>query len=396
MTARADNVRVLLLSNSQLKGGLEGGMEMHMKLLARHLNRENFEVFSICQDFDSVSAFARSIAQESDHFAALPIGYQFSSLSRLIKQIRDWRIQVMHMHNGAYLGQNFILLAAKLAGVYSVYVTEHLAPEEPVPFQQRVVRNIFTRMLDGFVCVSEKNYLSRSQFLYTPPERSFVVNNGIDMDDFQPIPEQQLTPLRQQHNLPSDAQIVGTAVRFEPGKGLNYLVDAMPSIRAACPHAHLLLVGDGSLRGALEQQASNLGLSEYVHFAGFQSDPRPYYGLMDVFVLPVPFGSASIGLLEAMAMRLPSIITFGGKGEAVVPGESGFWAEPRDSESIAKYVIQIFQNPDLQQSLSEGAYRRIRDHFSAQYVAQKLGTIYLEGLRGGGRRTGTVASASQH
>ncbi|NTU77951.1 MAG: glycosyltransferase family 4 protein [Chloroflexales bacterium] len=371
-------------------------MEMHLKLLARHLNREQFEVFGICKDADPVRKFAKSFSQECDHFAALPTGYQLSSLSKLVKQIRDWRIQVMHMHNGAYLGQNFVLLAARLAGVRSVYVTEHLPPENTIPVVKRAVRDTFTRLIDGVVCVSEKNYHSRSQFLYTPAARTFVVNNGIDMDDFKPIPKQQLAQIRHQQNIPDDAQILGTAVRFEPEKGLTYLIDAMPSIHAACPRAHLLLVGDGSLRGALEQQANSLGVRDYVHFAGFQADPRPYLGLLDLFVLPVPFGSASIALLEAMAMGIPSIISFGGKGEAVVPGESGYWAEPHSSASIAQHVTQIFQDPKLQRSLSEGAYRRIQEHFSAQQAAQKLGAIYRDGLHNHGQRMGSVASITAH
>jgi glycogen synthase len=393
-TLRTNRVRILLFSNSQLKGGLEGGMEMHIRLLARHLDREKFEVFAICQDMESVRSFANSFATESDHFAALPINYQPGSLFKLVKQMRDWRIQVMHMHNGAYLGQNFVLLAGRLAGIRSIYVTEHLPPENTIPFVQRTVRNIFTRMLDGVICVTEKNYLSRSQFLYTPGNRTFVVNNGIDMDDFQPIQEQQLNQLRHHLNLPSDAQVIGTVVRFEPEKGLTYLISALPAIREHCPRAYLLLVGDGSLRSELEQQVANLGMSDYVHFTGFQPDPRPYLGIMDVFVLPVPFGSSSIALMEAMAMSIPSIISFGGKGEAVVPGESGFWAEPRDSASIAQFVIQIFQNPDLQRSISEGAFRRIKEHFSARQVAHKLGAIYLQGLNQQGHRTDTVAPAA--
>jgi glycogen synthase len=393
---QTSRTRVLIFSNSSLKGGLEGGMEMHMKLLARHLDRKQFEVFGICRDAESVQGFARAFSQECDHFAALPTGYQLSSMAGLVKQIRDWRIQVMHMHNGAYLGQNFVLLAARLAGVQNVYVTEHLPPETTIPFAKRFVRDIFTRLIDGVVCVSEKNYISRSQFLYTPAEQTFVVNNGIDMDDFKPIAKQDVAQLRAQLDLPADAQILGTAVRFEREKGLTYLIDAMPAIRAACPRAHLLLVGDGSLRAELEQQAQNLGVQEYVHFAGFQKDPRPYLALLDLFVLPVPFGSASIALLEAMAMSIPAIISFGGEGEAVVPGQSGYWAEPHSSASIAQHVIQIFSDPALQRSLSEGAYRRIKDQFSAQQAAEKLGAIYRDGLRAPKQRHGSVAASRAH
>jgi glycosyltransferase involved in cell wall biosynthesis len=117
-------------------------------------------------------------------------------------------------------------------------------------------------------------------------------------------------------------------------------------------------------------------MTNYVHFVGFQSDPRPYLGLIDAFVLPVPVGSMSIGLLEAMAMKRAVVITFGGKGEAVIHGESGFCAEPRDPASIAEFVIKILQQPELKHAMGEAARQRVEAEFSAQQVARSLSALY--------------------
>jgi glycosyltransferase involved in cell wall biosynthesis len=272
-------------------------------------------------------------------------------------------------------------LAARLAGVRHVYVTEHLAPDQQLPRAERWRRDMFSRMISGIVCVSQKNFQARSTYLYTPPERTIVVNNGVDLDDFPPIPEQTLAQLRTRCQLPGDAQIVGTAVRFEPEKGLNYLIEAMPQIKAACPKAYFLMVGDGSLRDELAAQVAQLGMTDCVRFVGFQSDPRPYLGLMDAFVLPVPVGSMSIGLLEAMAMQRAVVITFGGKGEAVIHGESGFCAEPRNAASIAEFVIQILQKPELKNALGNAARQRVEAEFSAQQVARSLSALYARSGR---------------
>jgi glycosyltransferase involved in cell wall biosynthesis len=84
----------------------------------------------------------------------------------------------------------------------------------------------------------------------------------------------------------------------------------------------------------------------------------------------------SIGLLEAMAMQRAVIITFGGEGEAVVHGQSGFCAEPRNPDSIAHFVIQLLQDDTLRQQMGEAARQRIADTFSAQQVARTLGSLY--------------------
>ena len=370
--------RVLLFTNSITIGG----MEEHVELLARHLDRKRFEVFSMCPDWPGLEPFQRSLEKASDHFALATPDSRYDT-RRLVteavgmtQKLRAWAINVVHMHSTTYRGQFYALAAARLAGVQRVYVTEHLPPEQTLPKRERLVREVFTRSVTGIVCVSQKNYISRSAHIYTPPERTIVVNNGVDLDDFPEISEQTLAELRARYGIPADAQIVGTAVRFEPEKGLSYLVDAMPRIKAECPKAHFLLVGDGSLRGELGAHVARLNLTSSVTFAGFQNDPRSYVRAMDAFVLPVPVGSMSIGLLEAMAMKRAVVMTFGGVGEAVIDGESGFCAEPRSADAIADRVIRILKDPALRARLGENAYRRISSEFSAQNVARSLGALY--------------------
>lgn len=376
--AAAERIRVLLFVNSVAMGG----MERHVELLARHLDRRRVEVFALCPDWAPSDALRRTLADLADHVAIITPDNragrwrQITETMRFLRQMRAWKIQVMHAHSTTYRGQVVAYLAARLAGVRRIYVTEHLAPDAPVPPRERWLRNLYSRVVDGIVCVSEKNRRARADHLYTPAARTLVVNNGIDLDDFPPTPPAVLADLRRRHQIPPTARVVGTAVRFEPEKGLSDLLDAMPAVRAACPDVHLLMVGDGSLRADLEAQAAALGLADIVHFVGFQSDPRPYLGLMDTFVLPVPVGSMSIGLLEAMAMERAVVITFGGAGEAVVHGESGLCAEPRDPRAIAAATIQILTNPTLQAAYGAAARRRVADAFSARRVARILEQLY--------------------
>lgn len=381
-TATRTRLRVLLFTNSVAVGG----MEEHVELLARHLDRERFEVFAICPEWRATAPFAQSLAETVDHIAHITPDQRHGTVKlytetlKLARQIREWRIDVVHMHSTTYRGQYYAFLAARMAGVKHIYVTEHLAPERELPLLERQIRNLFSRIVNGIVCVSQKNYQARLSYLHTPSKRTMVVNNGVDVDDFQQTSPELLRQLRRRYELPEDAQIVGTAVRFEPEKGLNYLIDAMPQIKAACPKAFFLLVGDGSLRAELQKQIASVGMTDYVRFTGFQPDPRPFLDLMDVFVLPVPVGSMSIGLLEAMAMRRAVVMTFGGEGEAVIHGESGFCAEPRNPDSIAYYVIKILHDAALASVLGEAARTRIETTFSAQQVARSLGTLYEQGF----------------
>jgi glycosyltransferase involved in cell wall biosynthesis len=373
-------MRVLIFTNSVTMGG----MEEHVALLARHLDRSLFEVFAVCPRWQPAERLQQMLANSADHLAVSTPDRRWGLLSmiwetvRLHRRLRTWQIDVVHMHSTTYRGQVFALIGCWAAGVRRVYVTEHLAPDAALPRPERWLRNLFSAAVTGIVCVSQKNLEARRAYIYTPSQRTTVVENGIDVGKFEPIAPDELSKLRVRYDIPPEAPIVGTAVRFEPDKGLDDLIAAMPAIRAACPDVHFLLVGDGSLRKDLEAQVARLNMTDRVHFTGFQDDPRAFLGLMDVFVLPVPVGSMSIGLLEAMAMERTVVMTFGGDGEAVIDGESGFCATPRDPASIARFTTKALLDPELRRRVGRAARQRVTDHFSAQRVADALGALYRQ------------------
>lgn len=379
----ATRVRVLLFTNSVAIGG----MEKHVELIVRDLDRTWAEVYATCPRWEAIDPWAAVLTQAAEHSARITPDRRYGTLAllretlRLWRQLRRWRVQVMHMHLTTHAGGFWALLAARLAGVRVLVLTEHLAPERSVPMLRRLWRNMMTRNYSHVVCVSPKNRDARTQHLYTPPTQTSVVTNGIDVAPFDVTPPAELAALRERLGLPAGAPVVGTVVRFVEEKGLPYLLDAMPQVLAAVPDAYLLMVGDGELRSALERQAGDLGIRDRVIFAGFQADPRPYLSLMNAFVLPVPVGSASIGLLEAMAMRRAAIITFGGEGEAVVDGESGLCPPPRDPAALAEAILRVIQDPAFERRLGNNARRRIEESFSSRSVAAQLQAIYQQELR---------------
>ena len=369
---------VLLMTNSVAIGG----MEEHVRLLARKLDRSRFEVFTVFPDSEPTRAFEAGLRAASDHFDLITpdrrygMRQQTGEAVRLVRHVRRNRIRVVHLHSTTYSGHVLALLCVRLGGARRVFMTEHLAPEQPVAPRTRHWRNLTMRMLTGVVCVSELNRRRRGVEFHNPPGRTYVVNNGVDIERFGPVDPERSDAARREARLADDAQVVGTAIRLEPGKGVEDLVAGFALVHADRPRSVLLVAGDGSLRVELERQAGELGVTDAVRFVGFQSDPRPFISLMDVFVLPVPFGSASIGLLEAMAMGRACIISFGGEGEAVVPGESGYWAHPNDPASIATYVGKVIDDPVLRDELGAAARRRVESDFSADSVAEALGALY--------------------
>jgi glycogen synthase len=379
---RTRRLRLVLMTNSVAMGG----MEEHVRLLARDVDRERFEVVGLAPRWDATERFAEQLAEACDRFdystpdrrhGPVACAREFVTLAR---RARRERFDVAHLHSTSYDGLMLAIVALRLGGVRRIVVTEHLAPESPVSAPARWRRAAVTRPVSALVCVSDNNREARARYLGAPAGRTFVVNNGIDVRRFDdPVDPDAAAELRASLSIAPDAPVVGTAIRFEPGKGVADLVDAFATVRREIPAAVLLMVGDGKLRDDLESRVARHGVADGVRFVGFQADPLPYIRMMDAFVLPVPFGSASIALLEAMAMSRACIITFGGDREAVQHGVSGFCARPNDPASIAEHVTTLLGDLALARQMGAAARRRVEADYSAARVARELEELYAHG-----------------
>ena len=108
---------------------------------------------------------------------------------------------------------------------------------------------------------------------------------------------------------------------------------------------HLVLLGDGELRGELERTIKSLDISDYVSLPGFkQYDELPaYYGLAKAFVHPSIVDQWGLVVNEAMAAGLPVLVSrqCGCAPDLVIEGYNGFTFDPRGAESLANLMTKV-------------------------------------------------------
>lgn len=154
--------------------------------------------------------------------------------------------------------------------------------------------------------------------------RSSVIYNGVDLNRFAAA-RVAATGQRAQYGIGERAFVVGSVGRLTAEKNQTPLIDAVAELRASGADVHLMLVGDGPLRSALEQRAIERGISDAVTFTGALPDVRAALKVFDVFVLPSLSETFSNAALEAMAMQLPVILTrTGGASEMIEHGKEGY------------------------------------------------------------------------
>ncbi|HAZ16640.1 MAG: Glycosyltransferase (Modular protein) [Parcubacteria group bacterium GW2011_GWA2_43_13] len=167
-------------------------------------------------------------------------------------------------------------------------------------------------------------------------------------------------------------------------KGIPVLLRALACLirKYPLPSFQCIIVGDGNMRSEYEKLSRDLGVSQYVIFAGKVShtDLPRYFQLFDMFILPSTDQSEAFGLvvLEAMASAKPVIVSDLPGPRSLVDHESdGFIFSSGDDQALASYVYELLN--DTHKRSSMGA--RGREKVARTYQWPIIGAQLYEYIR---------------
>jgi glycosyltransferase involved in cell wall biosynthesis len=186
--------------------------------------------------------------------------------------------------------------------------------------------------------------------------------------------------LLQQYGLPERYFL--TSARFIEKKNLPRLIQAFADFLSAMDEQakasslwHLVVLGDGALRGELEQRVAALELGTRVLMPGFkQYQELPlYYGLAQAFILASTTEQWGLVVNEAMASGLPVLVSecCGCARDLVQPGVNGYTFDPRDVSALTGLMVRVTENEDRRQAMGEASANLI-DVWSPDLFAANL------------------------
>jgi glycosyltransferase involved in cell wall biosynthesis len=238
------------------------------------------------------------------------------------------------------------------------------------------------RRVDAFVAISKSIEQELREAWHTGTMRSsplqelfhrtpdappiIPISNGV------PVPE-TLWQCRPEWRAAPRAVFVG---RLAPEKGLDMLIDAWPTVRVKYRGARLILIGEGPQRAALEARVKALGLTlgpdQAVELPGASPDVTDSLRGADLFVLPSREEGMSIALLEAMALGIPLVASsIPGNRRLVSDLKHGRLAPPDDPETLARVIIEQWNDFDRAVHISRAARSRVEQEFSIQAMARQ-------------------------
>lgn len=237
-------------------------------------------------------------------------------------------VRAVHEHRSGCDGFFGLMREAKRAGVPVRILHSHNSQKGWANNPIKGVTDAFNASrLDSFANVFIACSDLAAEYLYNRCAKAsaecVIRPNAVDLDAFSFNPDTRAA-VRGRYGISSDSLVIGHVGRFVAEKNQSFLVDVIRALRSEGVRAEALLLGDGPLRGEVEEKASLLDVGRYMHFAGIQGDTASHYSAMDTFCMPSLFEGLPVSCVEAQANGLPMVLSSGISHMADICGYTTF------------------------------------------------------------------------
>ncbi|MBI5231246.1 MAG: glycosyltransferase family 4 protein [Coriobacteriales bacterium] len=362
-----------------------GGIKGHVVLLARGLVAREIEVEVAAPEGSDVllETAAEGLAGSPlDIVGPLSPPKDWAAVRALRAIIDRGDFDVVHAHG--FKAGLVARLAARRTGV-PVVVTAHnhvLRRADFSPRRKAIYRRAersLAPLVARWIAVSDS---VRSELLDDyglPPERVARVRNGIDLASF--LERRDRAAARAAFGVAEGVPFAATAARLAPQKGLETLIDALPTLLERVPDARVAIVGEGPLEGDLRVRAVAAGVGEALLWPGRVGDIGNLFAAVDAYVSPSELEGFGLVLAEAQAAGTPIVATrAGGAAEVVEEDVTALVVEPGDPGALGDAIAQVLSQPHLRHVLGDAGRKRAIELFDPDRMVTETLAVYEDAI----------------
>lgn len=290
----------------------------------------------------------------------------------LVSVMRKEKIKLICVHG--YKANIIGRVAAWIAGIPVIAISRGWTGEDTKIKLYEWLDKRFLHFANHIVAVShgQKEKITK---LGIPLEHISVIHNSIAVpkDDMKP----KAISLRQKLGVPDHAVLVASAGRLSPEKNYVGMIESARIVAASNKEVFFVIFGEGVLRSELQQSIETAGLGNRFLLPGFRTDLQTALQEIDVFMLPSFTEGLPNVILEAFVVGKPVVATrVGGTPEVVEEGISGFLTEPHEIADMARYVLQLAQDPALRHSMGSRGQEYVLENFGFEHQTQAYEQLY--------------------
>lgn len=356
-----------------------GGVERYLQTLFKYSDKEQVENILVCsQNYDY-----KKMKSLADRVIVLKMAHQINpssdikvekALRRIIKQLKP-DIVYAHSSKAGALAR-IADLGLKNKVIYNphgwAFNMQQSAKKKEM---YKWVEKISAYFCDKIVCISDAEKESALREKICKPSKLQVIYNGIDLEAIK----NTIPKTKAELNIPEDAFVVGMVGRLSKQKAPDVFVKAAKLIKDKIPNAYFLMVGDGELRGQVENLIHQYDLGSSFLITGWVDNPTAYMKIMDVGMLLSRWEGFGLVLPEYMACGVPIVATnVDAIPNIIKDGVNGMLVNKDSFVGVQKVCTGLKNDTELKDRIIASAKSMVRNKFGAKRVAKESIGLYKD------------------
>ena len=296
------------------------------------------------------------------------------------KMVRKINPDILHAHHLTVYG-----LCGALSGFKPFVATAWGSDVLPIQLENLATR-ILTRCIAMYVIrkadmvtADSKSSMRRVYKLGGTYRKIRFISHGVDLRVFHPQKKYKI--LREKLGIPRTALVIISTRHLKPIYDVGVLLSAIPFVLKHHPNTYFIIVGEGSLKQKFQTLVEKLKVTENVKFVGKVPNSKipTYFAASDIYVSTSLSDTISVSLLEAMACKLPVVVTdLEGNKEMVKNGINGFLFPKKDYTMLGEKLVYLLENKKERTNFGSINRRIVEKEANYEKEMMKMEWVYAD------------------
>lgn len=285
------------------------------------------------------------------------------SVAVVAKELKKNNIDVIHIHTPAL---SFIPIILRKKFVKTVHIKD-------------LALSFLDKKASHEIVISRETYDEAIRKFHYKENEITLIFNGVAESFAKTISNNDKNNFKETKNIPKDKIIIGIVGSVQYRKGHDILLEAISQLRSDLKNkVHLIILGEGNETEEiwLKSLIRKFNLESTISKFGFQ-DPKSYYDIMDIFVLPSRLEGFPLVVIEAM-MSNCCVIRSDTEGayDQIEPGVSGLLFKNESIAELTKQLEFAINNEPERIKIAAAGREYALDNFTAEKMTEKTIAVY--------------------
>ena len=346
----------------------KGGLELYFVNMVNHLHSSQQNIVAVCQKDSQISKLIKSPLVGITKTNIINIFYRAYQLSSYIKKEN---IRIIHV---SWTKDLLLSALVKLFSGNKISIIYH-RQMKITRYKKDIYHNFIYKSINIVLVITKALSEDCKKFLPIDNDRIIKLSYGIALPDNKNTFDKKL--LFDEIELQENIFTIGVFSRIEEQKGQHLIIEALNILHEK--NIQLLIVGhcmDISYQNDLRKLIEKYNMHDRVAFKPFIESPMKIMPMLDLIILPTYEETFGLVVAESMLMGTPVIgSNAGGVPEIINDNNNGLLFESRNSKSLSKKILSIYESEELRIKLSNNAKIFASEEYNYEKHFSKLTTI---------------------